>query len=175
MADYYSQCDVSPMLPLSDLTAAERLILCNVFESETDADELYLFAEVGRNSMLDLERSDIVAALATTAQGSVAADLLAGAIAGLAEDDTAAEIDLDDHWVGILQEIVRRSPTLTFVAIETAFTCSKMRPDGFGGSALVITADAVDAMSTSQFIDEALGRRVGAGTDPSSLKRASDA
>ena len=175
MADYYSQCVVSPMLPLSDLTAAEHLILCNMFESEADADELYLFAEVGRNSMFDLERSDIVAALATTAKGSAAADLLAGAIAGLSEDDTVAEIDLDDQWIGILQEIVRRSPTLTFIAIETAFTCTKMRPDGFGGSALLITADTVDAMSTSQFIDEALSRRVGAATEPSSPAGASDA
>lgn len=175
MADYYSQCVVSPMLSLSDLTAAERLILCNMFESETDADELYLFAEVGRNSMIDLELPDIQVALATSAEGSAAADLLAGAIAGLAEDDTVAEIDMDDHWIGILQEIVRRSPTLTFIAIETAFTCSKMRPDGFGGSALLITADAVDAMSTSQFIDETLSRRVGTATEPSSLAGGSDA
>lgn len=175
MADYYSQCVVSPMLSLSELTAAERLILCNMFEFETDADELYLFAEVGRNSMIDLALPDVRAALATTAGGTAAADLLAGAITGLSEDDTVAEIDLDDHWIGILQEIVRRSPTLTFVAIETGFSCSKMRPDGFGGAALVITADTVDAMSTSQFIDETLTLRLGAATHPSSRAGGTDA
>ncbi len=174
MADYYSQCVVSPMLPLSDLTDAERLILCAIFESETDADELYLFAEVGRNSMIDLELPDVQAALAATAVGSAAADLLARAVAGLSEDDTVVEIDLDDHWIGILQEIVRRSPTLTFVAVETGFNCSKMRPDGFGGAALVITADTVDAMSTSQFIDETLSLRLGAA-HPSSPTGGTDA
>jgi len=174
MADYYSQCVVSPMLPLGDLTAAERLILCNIFESKTESDELYLFAEIGRNSMIDLELPDIEAALATT-EGSTAADLLAGAIVGLADGDTVAEIDLDDHWIAIFQEIVRRSPTLTFVAIETGFNCSKMRPDGFGGSALVITAETVDAMSTSQFIDETLAVRLGAAADPSNHEGGTDA
>ncbi|WP_299110802.1 hypothetical protein [uncultured Bradyrhizobium sp.] len=175
MADYYSQCVVLPMLPLSDLTAAERLVLCNVFESETDNDELYLFAETGRNSMIDLEVADILTALATTAEGSAGAELLAGAIAGLPVGDTVAEIDLDDRWIDILQEIVRRSPTLTFLAIETGFNCSKMRPDGFGGSALVITADTLDAMSTSQFIDETLTLRLGAGAEVSSEAGGTDA
>lgn len=175
MADYYSPCVVSPMLPLRELTAAERLILCNVFESETENDELYLFAEIGRNSMIDLELPDIVAALATSTESSAAADLLVGAIAGLPDGHTVAEIDLDDRWIDILQEIVRRSPTLTFIAIETGFNCSKMRPDGFGGSALVITADTIDAMSTSQFIDETLARRLGAAAEPLSEAGESDA
>ncbi|RVT39053.1 hypothetical protein [Sphingobium algorifonticola] len=175
MADYYSQCVVSPMLPLGDLTAAERLILCNVFESETENDELYLFAEIGRNSMIDLELPDIVAALPTSTERSVAADLLLGAIARLPDDQTVAGIDLDDRWIDILQEIVRRSPTLTFIAIETGFNCSKMRPDGFGGSALVITADSIDAMSTSQFIDEALALRLGTATKLSSKAGGTDA
>lgn len=175
MADYYSQCVVSPMLPLGDLTAAERLILCNVFESETENDELFLFAEIGRNSIIDLGLPDIVAALATSTESSAAADLLVGALAGLPDGDTVAEIDLDDRWIDILQEIVRRSATLTFIAIETGFNCSKMRPDGFGGSALVITADTIDAMSTSQFIDETLARRLGAAAEPLSEAGETDA
>lgn len=53
---------------------------------------------------------------------------------------------------------------LSFVAIETGFNCSKMRPDGFGGAAIVITAETIDAMSTSQFIDETLTARLGGAT-----------
>ena len=161
MADYYSQCVVSPKLPLADLTAAEQLILRNIFDSEVDGDELYLFAEIGRNTMIDLELPDMLAALAATGVASAATRLLSKAVAELPEGEGSAEIELDDEWIEILQEIVRRSNALTFVAIETGFNCSKMRSDGFGGAAIVITADTVDTMSTSQFIDETLAARLG--------------
>jgi len=161
MADYYSQCVVSPMLPLADLTAAEQLILRNIFDSEVDGDELYLFAEIGRNTMIDLELPDMLAALAATCVAAAATRLLSKAVAELPEGEAAAEIELDDEWIEILQEIVRRSNALTFVTIETGFNCSKMRSDGFGGAAIVITADTVDTMSTSQFIDETLAARLG--------------
>jgi hypothetical protein len=161
MADYYSQCVVSPMLPLADLTAAEQLILRNIFDSEVDGDELYLFAEIGRNTMIDLELPDMLAALAATGFASDATRLLSKAVAELPEGEGSAEIELDDELIEILQEIVRRSNALTFVAIETGFNCSKMRSDGFGGAAIVITADTVDTMSTSQFIDETLASRLG--------------
>jgi len=170
MADYYSQCVVSPMLPLADLTAAEQLILRNIFDSEVDGDELYLFAEIGRNTMIDLELPDMLAALAATGVASAATRLLGKAVAELPEGEAAAEIELDDEWIEILQEIVRRSNALTFVTIETGFNCSKMRSDGFGGAAIVITADTVDTMSTSQFIDETLAARLGTTNRSSPLE-----
>ena len=166
MADYYSQCVVSPMLPLADVTAAEQLVLRNMFDSELEGDELYLFAEIGRNSMIGLEIPDILVALSSTGVASVATRLLSKAVADLADGEITAEIDLDDHWLEILQEIVGRSDTLSFVAIETGFNCSKMRPDGFGGAAIVITAETIDAMSTNQFIDETLAARLGDLTHP---------
>jgi hypothetical protein len=170
MADYYSQCVVSPMLPLADLMAAEQLLLRNIFGSEVDGDELYLFAEIGRNTMIDLELPDMLAALAATGVASAATRLLSKAVAELPEGEAAAEIELDDEWIEILQEIVRRSNALTFVTIETGFNCSKMRPDGFGGAAMVITADTVDTMSTSQFIDETLSARLGTTNRSSPLE-----
>lgn len=33
-----------------------------------------------------------------------------------------------------------------------------MRPDGFGGMATLITADAIETMSTASFLDEARNR-----------------
>ena len=170
MADYYSQCVVSPTLPLADLTAAEQLVLRTIFDSEVDGDELYLFAEIGRNSMIDLERPDMLAALAGTDGASAATRLLSKAVAGLPDGEGTAEIDLDDEWIEILQEIVRRSNALSFIAIETGFNCSKMRSDGFGGAAIVITADTVDTMSTSQFIDETLALRLGTTNRSSPLE-----
>lgn len=161
MADYYSQCVVSPTLPLADVTVAEQLILRNIFDSEVEDDELYLFAEIGRNSMIDLELPDMLAALAGTGVASAATQLLSKAVAELPDGEGTAEIELDDEWIEILQEIVRRSNALTFIVIETGFNCSKMRTNGFGGAAIVITADTIDTMSTSQFIDKTLALRLG--------------
>lgn len=85
MADYYSQCVVSPMLPLADVTAAEQLVLRNMFDSELEGDELYLFAEIGRNSMIGLEIPEILAALSSTGVASAATRLLSKAVADLAD------------------------------------------------------------------------------------------
>lgn len=161
MADYYSQCVVSPMLPLAELTEAEQLVLRNIFDSQLDGEDLYLFTEIGRNSLIELALPDMRAALASAEIVSLATRLLSKAVADLPDGEDTAEIELDDEWLEIFQEIVQRSDTLTFVAIETGFNCSKVRPDGFGGAAIVITAEAIDTISTSQFIDETLAARLG--------------
>ena len=55
-----------------------------------------------------------------------------------------------------LQDIVKRSATLKYVTVVSAFTCSKMRPDGFGGMAVVITADAIKGKSTDDIVNDCL-------------------
>ena len=70
-------------------------------------------------------------------------------------------------WEFILQDIVRRSSTLSYVTVTTAFTCSKMRPDGFGAMALFITATAIKAYSTSDFLSDCLARVAGQEDDES--------
>ena len=57
---------------------------------------------------------------------------------------------------GHSQDIVRRSAKLRYITVTTAFTCSKMRDDGFGGMALFITADAIKACSTTEFLSDCL-------------------
>ncbi len=166
MADYYSQCVVSPTLPLGEITAAEQLILRTIFDSEIDNGELYLFAEVGHHDTIDLDLPDMQAALAETTIPSAATRLLIKAVADLACGEETATLDLQDEWIEIFQDIIGRSAQITFITIETSFTCSKMRPDGFGGSAQVITQANVDTMSTSQFIDETLATRFPPLTKP---------
>lgn len=56
----------------------------------------------------------------------------------------------------MVQDIVKRSTTLDHVAVVSAFTCSKMRPEGFGGMAILITADAVWGKSTEDILGEFL-------------------
>jgi hypothetical protein len=59
-------------------------------------------------------------------------------------------------WEAIFQDIVRRSASLRYVTATSAFTCSKMRPDGFGGMAVLITATAIMGKSTSAIIEDFL-------------------
>jgi hypothetical protein len=51
---------------------------------------------------------------------------------------------------------VRRSATLRYVTAVMSFTCSKMRPDGFGGMAVMITADAIIGKSTNDILEDFL-------------------
>jgi hypothetical protein len=53
----------------------------------------------------------------------------------------------------VVQDIVRRSPDLDHLTVTMAFTCSKMRPDGFGGLAMLITASSIRSGSTHTLFD----------------------
>jgi hypothetical protein len=71
----------------------------------------------------------------------------------------AVEIDLDladTSWEFFLQDVVKRSQTLAYISVVAAFTRSRMRADGFGGMAMLITADAIRGKSTNDLIDEFL-------------------
>jgi hypothetical protein len=83
-------------------------------------------------------------------------------------DEGEVELDLSlTSWEYLLQDIVRRSPTLRYITVVTAFTCSKMRADGFGGAALFITADAVKGHSTDEFLADCLSEFADERTDTS--------
>ena len=77
-------------------------------------------------------------------------------------DDTEIDIDFSGtSWEFIFQDIVRRSSTLRYVTAVTSFTCSKMRPDGFGGMAVLITADAIVGKSTNDILEDFLAENDG--------------
>lgn len=156
MADYFAPTVVQPTLPLADMTPLERLVLGHMFEAEPDGYGLYLFAEVSPNDCFTLSVIDLRAAHRDSAGiDSVLNRRLAERIAQIGADETHVEIDLSDiSWSFILQDIVRRSPTLDHVVVITAFTCTKMRPDGFGGMATLITASAIRAKSTNDILEE---------------------
>lgn len=46
--------------------------------------------------------------------------------------------------------------TLTYISVISSFTCSKMRPDGFGGMAVLITKDAIKGKSTGDVLEDFL-------------------
>jgi len=158
MADYYNPTVVQQTIPNADMTALERLLLARIFESEEDGDGLYFFSENGPNDQFDMAVDELRAALAkSTGIPSRAADYMAERLKEVADGDSEVEIDFSaTSWEFILQDIVRRSSTLDHVTVVGSFTCSRMRADGWGGIAMLITADAVKGKSTNDILDDFL-------------------
>jgi len=161
MADYHSPTVVQPAILNTDMTALERLLLANIFESAPDGDGLYFFAETSPRNQFELPIETIRAALA--ASDGVPSEAVAFVREQLKEaGDDAEYVDLDlsqTSFEFLFQGIVKRSATLDHVTIVTSFTCTKMRPDGFGGMAVLVAADAIKGKSTEDilgdFLDEA--------------------
>jgi hypothetical protein len=159
MADYFTPTVIQPAIPAGDITPLERLLLSHIFNAEPDGDGLYFYTEEGPADMIWLDRSPLEAALAqsTAASESTATTVVTGQLAQIPADNVEIELDFSDRcWESIFQDIVRRSKTLRYVTAVSAFTCSKMRPDGFGGMAVLITPAAVLGKSTSDIIENLL-------------------
>lgn len=163
MADYYSPTVIGEVIPSTDMTRLERLLLTHMFEAEPDGAGLYFHSWQGPLDLITLPRVALAEALAAS-RGQPSQVLayveeqLASANADAnANDDEVVALDLSGTaWEFILQDIVRRSATLRFITVMTAFTCSTMRRDGFGGQALFITDDAIKGYSTAEFLSDCL-------------------
>lgn len=155
MADYYTPTVVEPMIPLAAMLPIERMFLAQVFDEELDGETAYYFREDGARDLISLPSTDVRAALnaATPETSRIAQKLIDEQPDAILGDD---DIDLDmcgDLWGDVLQDIVRRSPDLDRLTVTMAFTCSKMRPDGFGGLAMLITAATIRSDSTHALFD----------------------
>jgi hypothetical protein len=159
MTDYYSQTVVRTDIPRSAMTGLEFDVLCQIFSHEAAGDDIYFFAEHGLNDIAYVTAGAARAfAEADLGIASMLADHVAEAVGKLPDGEEQVEIDVTEiGYETIFQDIVRRS-ALDFIEVETAWTCTKMRPDGFGGAATLITADAIEGMSTSSWLDEAIAR-----------------
>lgn len=163
MADYHSPTVIGPEIPVTDMTALERFLLEAVFEAEFDEDEdyVYFFSELGPSDQITVERDQLLAAFeeSVTVADSRANELVAEHLRTekreIGRDDRYVDIDMTEiPWTSVLQDIVKRSPTIPDIVVTTSFTCSRMRSDGFGGSVLLITADAILGKSTSGMLDD---------------------
>jgi len=155
MADYFTPTVVEPEIPDADMTPLERLLLSHIFETERYDGRTYLFSALGPSDMIDLPRSELVAALAASERiDSSTNAFVKEQLAGAGNDVSEIEFDMSvGGWQFIFQDIVRRSPTIPYIIVKSAFTCSKMRADGFGGMAMLITPDEVLAKSTYDLIE----------------------
>lgn len=154
VADYYSQTVVQPSIPNACMTPLERWLLEQIFEFEPDDnDTTYFFAAEGANSMADAADDELEAILREDPS-----PLAAALREQLAKADDPDWLDLDRFgYAAVFQAIVARHPDqLPYVTVEMAFTCSKMRPDGFGGGAELITAEDVRSINTSRWLADAV-------------------
>jgi hypothetical protein len=158
MADYFSPTIVQPTIPIIDMTPLERLVLAQVFDAEEDGDGIYFSAESGAASSIALSLANLRHAVSASAGiPSTALDYFADKMPRSSSPDGVVEIDMSGTSIEFfLQDIVKRSATLNYVTVVSAFTCSKMRPDGFGGMAVVITADAIKGKSTDDIVNDCL-------------------
>ncbi len=156
MADYHSPTIIQQTIPRADITPLEHLLLTHIFDAEPHGDGWYFFAEERPADMIAVSRAELDAALAKSQESeSTASTTVAEQLAHASSKQNIIDLDLSGtSWAFILQDIVRRSASLRYVTAITSFTCSKMRPDGFAGMAVLITAEAIKSMSTYEIVAE---------------------
>jgi len=164
MADYLTPTVVQQKIPDKDISPFERLMLGNIFSVEQYDDELYFFSEDGPSTFLTVERAELEAALdASRDRPSSVAEEIGAQLIKIPIDEPLVELDLSAvSWEFIFQDIVRRSDTLSYLTVVSSFTCTKMRPDGFGGMAVLITKDTVAGQSTHDILGDLISE---AGVD----------
>ena len=185
MADYFSPTVIQQAIPETDMTPLERLILTAIFDADATEEGLYFYSQQGPSDVVELPRAELQAALAASRTLQSAANaLVAEQLAAIGGDKDSKDIELDlraTSWEFLFQSIVRRSAALRYITAITSYMCSKMLPDGFGGSALFITSDAIRGYSTHEFLADCLadiagGPSVGLGASrrPGSPDTSSD-
>ncbi|WP_245257492.1 hypothetical protein [Methylocapsa acidiphila] len=149
------------------MTPLERLVLSLIFDAEPDGEAVYFHTSLGPTDAIGLSIDELRAAFdASAGIDSTATTYIAERVAVASTDDTEIEIDFSGtSWEFIFQDIVRRSSTLRYVTAVSSFTCSKMRPDGFGGMAVLITADAIVGKSTNDILEDFLAEKDGDAAD----------
>lgn len=159
MADYYSPTVVRPSIAAEAITSLELAVLTPMLEFEADGDAIYFFSSEGPSDTIWLDIETLKAGLAEQAVMPCGLSDIVREALEAAGNDEEIELDLSDlGGAGIFQSIVRRCEGLSAVVITSAWTCTKMRPDGFGGGATVVTADHILSGSTAQMECELLDR-----------------
>lgn len=152
MADYYSPTVVRPSIPAIAITPLELALLSHMFEHEPDGDAIYFYASDGPSDTVWLDIADLKVMLQDEPLPSGAViEMIRSKLAETDPEESELELDLSDLGeAAIFQQIVRRCEQLDHVVITSAWTCSKMRPDGFGGGITVVTADQMLSGSTAE-------------------------
>ena len=161
MADYHFPTVVMPHVPFRDVTALEALLLPLIFDESAEDDGSYFHSWCGPSDTITVEIDELREALEESkdveARITGYVTTLLAAHEAIPEEDRPDDLDIDltagPGWDALFQDIVRRSSTLDEIVVTAAFTCTKMRPDGFGGSVMRITADTIQYASTVDMLE----------------------
>ncbi|MGO8847816.1 MAG: hypothetical protein ACLQFI_21285 [Methylocella sp.] len=158
MADYHPPTVVPQIIPNDDMTPLERLLLTNIFDADDINGEHYLYAEECPQTLLTLDKAELDAAIAASQdRRSSALPIIQEQLSHCEPDQSTIDLDLSGFsWETIFQDVVRRSKTLEYISVISSFTCSKMRSDGFGGMAVLITSTSIRGKSTEDILEELL-------------------
>jgi hypothetical protein len=157
MADYFTPTVVQQTIPRMDITPLEIVLLSCIFTGEVDDTGWCFFAAQAPADFFSIPRRELQDGFNASCHIESETNALVEKL--LSEQPDVAEIEVDLSGMThefIFQDIVKRSDTLEYVSLVSAWTCSKMRPDGFGGMAIVITADTVKGKSTLDIIQDFL-------------------
>lgn len=157
MADYWTQGTVSPRLPLDNETVAALGLHSEdlVYHEEEGRYEGSTAAEVIFASWLNSwgGRDDGRIGICFNYMTQATSNGFSPYLYYLYFEEY-----LDDFSVHVLQQILKKMPSVPHIVVEYVNTCSKMRQDGFGGGAIIITRDKIHRANTSQWIDETIER-----------------
>lgn len=130
MTDYFSPTIVQQAIPVAEVTSLEHLALSLVFDAECEGDALIFYFETGPGDWIGPSIAELRAACAASARiDSIIAAHVRACLADAEPDDTEIDLDLSTvSWEFLLQDIVRRSPTLDHVTVIGASPARKSAP-----------------------------------------------
>lgn len=161
MADYHSPTVIAPDVPIADMTPLEKCLLTHMFDFDVAGDAVYFFAELSIELRPFIELKALRQAYAEShGVPSQCLEPIGKLIDRLAvvDDTETVDVDLVDEfedlpYLRILQDIIRRSKEVNWFTVTTAYTCTVMRVDGFGGRATLVCADRMFSQSTDAFLE----------------------
>jgi hypothetical protein len=154
MADYYSPTVVQQVIPLSDMTPLELWLLSLIFDAVPTGDGLYFSASEGPRDIISIDLADLREAIKASAAFTGTATRIATEALNK-HDSNASYVEIDASmgwWEQVFQDIITRSHTVDHISVITAFTCSRMRLDGFGGLVILITKASVRSKSLDEVL-----------------------
>lgn len=149
---------VREIVPDTDITPLELLLLSHIFHAERRSAGWQFYAQKGLPWFVYLDRAAVETALAASqAVESGANGLVSAQFTKAGPADGTVEIDLmESSWEFLFQDIVRRSARLRYVSVVFSLWSSEIGEENFGGVAWVITPDKVLAKSTNDIIADFL-------------------
>lgn len=165
MADYFTPTIVQQVIPLADITSLECLLLGEIFQSALVPGGLYFTSEDGPKDMIWVENEKLRACLDDpAARASAAFNEVINQCSDAILQGEEVEIDASmEWWTALFQDIISRSSTLDHISVTMSYTCSKLRDDGLGGMAMLITAKAVRSKSTEDILAEFMAEAEASG------------